>query len=212
MLTDDQIRRLLAPFDLALNGAQFGQLTHYLELLVRWNSKINLTAIESEADCVTRHFGESLCLARHAALNGSLFDIGSGAGFPGLALKIAFPELHVTLLEPVAKKRAFLKEVSRACKMDDVEVRSERLEDFTEAVAGGEIERYECATARAVGDLENLVPQAVKCLKADGRLYLWITRRQSETALRTGGQSVVWEPPIPLPLTRNGLICIGAVQ
>ncbi|MGH9403017.1 MAG: 16S rRNA (guanine(527)-N(7))-methyltransferase RsmG, partial [Terriglobia bacterium] len=88
-------------------------MSTYLGLLLRWNEKINLTAIRTPEECVTRHFAESLFLARHEQLNGRLLDIGSGAGFPGLALKVAVPELAVTLLEPVAKKRAFLKEVVR---------------------------------------------------------------------------------------------------
>ena len=130
MMDEATVRRLLEPFGIDLSADQTSQLVAYLELLLRWNKKINLTGIRDGESCVSRHFGESLYLGRWVRLNGRLLDIGSGAGFPGLSLKIIFPDLSVTLLEPVAKKRAFLKEVARVCGMDLVEVRGERLEDF----------------------------------------------------------------------------------
>ena len=147
MLTELHVRRLLEPFGLDLNPGQVGQIQTYVDLLLRWNQKINLTAIRNAEDCVTRHFGESLFLAQHAELSGSLLDIGSGAGFPGLALKIVAPDLAVTLLEPVAKKRAFLKEASRACGFLQVDARGERLEDFVRTGPPS----FDSATSRAVG-------------------------------------------------------------
>src|SRR5208283_814072 len=125
MPSEATIRQLLEPFGLNLSPEQIGQMIVYLELLLRWNKKINLTGIRDEESCVTRHFGESLYLGRWVEFRGNLLDIGSGAGFPGLGLKIIFPGLAVTLLEPVSKKRAFLKEVARVCGMNLVEVRGE---------------------------------------------------------------------------------------
>ncbi len=129
-MSESEVRELLRPFGLPLTSDEMNRLQAYLELLLRWNSRINLTSVRDARECVTRHFGESLYLSRFVHLEGRLLDIGSGAGFPGLALKITFPKLHVTLLEPAGKKRAFLKEVARACEMDLVEVRSERLSEF----------------------------------------------------------------------------------
>ena len=181
MLDEATVRQLLEPFGLSLSTDQIGQLIAYLELLLRWNKKINLTGIRDAPSCVSRHFGESLYLGRWVELNGRLLDIGSGAGFPGLCLKIIFPDLSVTLLEPVAKKRAFLKEAARVCGMNFVEVRRERLEDFA-GLAPPPV--YDAATARAVGHLEELIPLASRCLKPGGELFLWLSRRQaSETRL-----------------------------
>ncbi len=177
MLSEDTVRQLLEPFGLALSTQQAGQVAAYLELLLRWNEKINLTSIRDPADCVRRHFGESLYLGRCVELGGKLLDIGSGAGFPGLCLKILFPELGVTLLEPVAKKRGFLKEAARVCGMSGVEVRRERLEEFAESA--GAAETYDWATARAVGKLPELIPLASRCLKPGGGLFLWLSRRQA---------------------------------
>jgi 16S rRNA (guanine527-N7)-methyltransferase len=196
MLSETTVRQLLEPFSLDLSGEQTGQVVSYLELLLRWNEKINLTSVRDAADCVRRHFGESLYLARSAELSGRLLDIGSGAGFPGLCLKISFPELSVTLLEPVAKKRAFLKEAARVCGMRGVEVRGERLEEF--ACSPGAAEAFESATARAVGNFEELIPLASRCLKPGGRLFLWVSRRQaSEIGYQYGGMRRVKSLLVP---------------
>ncbi len=203
VLTDTAVRQLLAPFELELDSGQVRQLLKYLELLIRWNQRINLTAIRDPARCVTRHFGESLYVRRHLGLQGTLLDIGSGAGFPGLALKIVFPELAVTLLEPVAKKRAFLKEVARACDFRHVEVRGERLEDFAPQAARP---AFDGATARAVGQLPKLLPLAAECLTPGGRLLLWLGHEQARD-LETG--RFEWGPPLPLPLSREAEIWVG---
>jgi 16S rRNA (guanine527-N7)-methyltransferase len=203
VLTQDQVAELLAPFELHLESGQHAKLLTYLELLLKWNRKINLTAIRDPAECVTRHFGESLYLARWAELEGALLDIGSGAGFPGLALKIAFPSLAVTLLEPVAKKRAFLKEVARACGMESVEVRAERLEDFA-----GPPSSFDVATARAVGGIDRLIPLAARFLKPGGKLALWLSGEQAK-GLAGIEPALEWSAPILLPLARARGIWIG---
>ena len=176
MLDEPTVRRLLNPLRLDLSSDQVSQLIAYCELLMRWNKKVNLTAIVDSEECITRHFGESLSVSRWVRLSGGLLDIGSGAGFPGLSLKIVFPELAVTLLEPVGKKRAFLKEVARTCGMNLVEVRGERLEDFVRAVPTAV---YDAATARAVGHLGELIPLASRCLKPGADLLLWLSYQQA---------------------------------
>ncbi len=203
MLNENAGRTLLAPFQLELDSVQIRQLLTYLDLLMRWNRRINLTAIREPSTCVTRHFGESLYLQRHLALSGRLLDIGSGAGFPGLALKIVFQELAVTLLEPVAKKRAFLKEVVRACAFEGVEVRGERLKDFASKAEGAV---FDAASARAVGHLDELVPIAAHLLHSGGRLLLWLGRQQGKGL---GNEQFDWGQPIPLPMSREGEIWIG---
>jgi len=120
-----------------------------------------------------------------------------------LSLKIIFPDLSVTLLEPVAKKRAFLKEVARVCGMNLVEVRRERLEDFA---CGQPPPVYDEATARAVGHLEELMPLAWRCLKSGGGIFLWLSHQQASRlayihggikevgriSLPSGGQGEIW--------------------
>jgi len=205
VLDENRLRQLLEPFCLDLSSAQTDQILSYLQLLLRWNRKINLTAIRDPEECVTRHFGESLFLARLTRLYGDLLDVGSGAGFPGLALKIAFPHISVTLLEPVAKKRAFLNEAARACGFHRVNVRGERLEDWVRATPAP---TFDFATMRAVGNLEVLVPLAAQCLKPNGNLLLWLTHDQA-AGLANVKCALTWSEPLPIPLTRTGEIWRG---
>jgi len=205
VLDEPRLRTLLEPFGLRLSSGQLAQALTYLQLLLRWNQKINLTAIREPDECVRRHFGESLFLARHLDLHGDLLDIGSGAGFPGLALKITFPEIRVTLLEPIAKKRAFLKEAARACQFSQISVRSERLEKLLPIMP---TPAFDSVTMRAVGNLNILVPLAAKFLKPGGNLLLWLTTDQAK-ALAGIRSDLTWGLPLPIPVTREGVICRG---
>src|SRR5207302_9354545 len=97
-----------------LSPQQLQQLSEYLDLLLRWNAKTNLTSVREPEEIVTRHFGESLFLARHVSAKAhTAIDVGSGAGFPGVPLKIYSPRLQVTLVESQNKKATFLNEVIR---------------------------------------------------------------------------------------------------
>lgn len=108
----------------ALSDTQIEQLHRYYMLLIAGNERCNLTTITEEEAVVAYHFADSLLLGRNYPMSQSkgLVDIGSGAGFPGLALKIAFPHLHVLLLEVVEKKRAFLQSVIAELGLTDIEV------------------------------------------------------------------------------------------
>ncbi len=206
MLGAARVNQLLAPYGLALGPQETQTLLTYLEVLLRWNQRINLTAVQEPEECVTRHFGESLSLAKWFTLRGRLLDVGSGAGFPGLALKILAPELAVTLLEPVAKKRAFLKEVKRACEFDLVEVRGERLEDYLRVPLRP---LFEFATARAVGNLKELTRDSAKCLLPGGRLCLWLSDRQA-MAVAAFEAGFIWDAPKKLLSGRQSLILVGS--
>lgn len=207
MLSEARIASLLRPFELSLSDSQASQVKTYLEILFRWNRAVNLTAIRDAEECVTRNFGESFYLATLVDLQGHLLDIGSGAGFPGLALKILQPSLAVILLEPVTKKRAFLKEAVRACGMTGVVVAGDRVEEFS-AKPGQPT--FDFVTARAVGELPKLIPSASRCLKPGGRMCLWLGSSQVSSA--RGNESCVnWQPEHPIPLSRERVILIGTV-
>ena len=206
MCTSSRLRQLLHPFGFDPSPAQAEQINAYLDLLIRWNQKINLTAIRNPQECVTRHFGESLLVVKFLPLQGSLLDIGSGAGFPGLALKIAFPALSVTLLEPVAKKRAFLKEAARVAGLEPITARADRLEDW---VAANPSPSFDFVTMRAVGNLEQILPLiAHHCLKPGAQLLLWLSQQQGQQ-LQTIETGVAWTDPLPIPLTRAAEIWRG---
>lgn len=198
----------LADFGISLGLRQLEQIASYMDLLTRWNRAINLTAILDHGEIVTRHFAESIYITRFVALEGAILDVGSGAGFPGLAIKIARPELRVVLLEPVAKKRAFLKEVVRECKLDQVEVSGSRVEDYCAKA----LIRFESATVRAVGNLPMILPATARCLKRSGSVFLWLAGDEGpQYALEDSGCSELfrWSEPTPLPMSRDRKIWRG---
>src|SRR5579864_3865478 len=131
-LSVDEVSRILLPYGgKAFTDSQLANFARYLEVLKRWNQTIPLTSIEDDPEIVSRHFGESIFAGSLLPLSrGRLADVGSGAGFPGLPLKIAFPELQITLLEPNIKKCAFLREVQSALGLPNVEVVRNRYEDL----------------------------------------------------------------------------------
>ena len=209
MITSQDAEMLLKPFGIELDNHQMGQVMVYLELLLRWNKHLNLTGIHDESECVVKHFGESFYVCRYTRLRGRLLDIGSGAGFPGLALRIIFPDLHVVLLEPVAKKRVFLKEVARFCEFDRVEVRDERLEEF---VREHPVPSFQVATSRAVGHFSDLLPLAARCLVPGGRLFLWISQQQGGELSNpqcNQGVGFDWGRPTPIPRSNHCEIWCG---
>jgi 16S rRNA (guanine527-N7)-methyltransferase len=202
----DRIAELLAPFvGLApLTDPQARAIRIYIDLLLKWNAKLNLTAIRDPQDIITRHFGESLFAARHLFPGGnsheSVIDIGSGAGFPGLPLKLWSSNLSLTLVESNQRKATFLREVIRALDLKSAGVLTERAESVSL--------RADVVTFRAVERFERILPVAFGLVKPGGRMALLIGEAQvggAQSALRT----VVWREPLPIPLTNNGRLLIG---
>jgi 16S rRNA (guanine527-N7)-methyltransferase len=174
-----RIAELLKPFlqkDDGNRGAfshpQLQQLSDYLDLLLHWNAKTNLTSVREPEEIVKRHFGESLFLA--ADLSGeavaTALDVGSGAGFPGIPLKIYSPEIAVTLIESQNKKATFLKEVIRKCTLTNINVHSGRAETLQD--------KADLVTLRAVERFEDVLPMAAGLVNPKGRLALLIGAAQ----------------------------------
>jgi 16S rRNA (guanine527-N7)-methyltransferase len=158
-LTEARIADLLAPYteSLSMESALYGRLSQYLDLLLRWNAKTNLTAIREPEEIVRRHFGESLFAARHLASRlapqAALLDFGSGAGFPGLPIQLLLPGLRVTLAESQGKKASFLREAVRTLGLA-TEVWSARVESMpTER-------RFDAVTLRAVDHMQEALAAA----------------------------------------------------
>lgn len=208
MVSRDTALELLAPFGVSLSSDQIDKLLVYVDLLMRWNRKINLTSIRTPEECITRHFGESFLLSKVARLQGQMLDIGSGAGFPGLAVKLIAPELEVTLLEPVAKKRAFLKEAARACGLSPVRVVSTRVEEFCRSESAG---GFDIITARAVGGLETLVPAAETLVKQGGIICLWVGNQQI-TQIKEMTKTTEWFDPVAIPASHERQILAGKMH
>jgi 16S rRNA (guanine527-N7)-methyltransferase len=201
-VTPDLIAKLLAPFDVQLDEARLHQISIYIDLLVQWNARINLTAIREPEEIVTRHFGESLFAAKHlfpAPVAAQLIDLGSGPGFPGIPMKLWNPALHVTLIESNQKKATFLREVIRRLKLTTINVFAARAETHPPATAG-------VVTLRAVENFSQILPVATKLLSPGGRLALLIGSQQVPTALH---QPIKWDKPVPIPASQARVILIG---
>src|SRR5947209_9573098 len=112
-LSEAEIADLLVPYLPDPPATLLPQLSSYLDLLLKWNARTNLTAIRDPEEIVRRHFGESLFAAQHLGHPDTLLDFGSGAGFPGLPIALLRPDIHVTLAESQNKKATFLREVVR---------------------------------------------------------------------------------------------------
>lgn len=205
-VTDEKITSLLGPFLApdSLSPDQLQNVKLYLDLLLKWNAKVNLTAIRSEEEVVTRHFGESFFAARELAKAApeaaSAADVGSGAGFPGLPIKLWLPEIDLTLIESNQKKAAFLREASRTLELDHTEVKAVRAEQLSS--------KYEIVTLRAVEQFERVLPVAFGLLAANAVLGLLIGSSQASVAKRLL-PSLEWNEPIPIPNSDHRIIFIG---
>jgi 16S rRNA (guanine527-N7)-methyltransferase len=183
----------LRPFYPPADRSLAARVLDYMALLARWNAKLNLTSLQSPHEWVARHFGESFFAATLAPLDrGTLVDVGSGAGFPGLALKLVRPELSVILLEPNRKKCAFLAEVARTLELKHVQVVPKRSGEA--ALADGSAE---FATFRAVGEHKKLLAWLKDVLKPGGYLMAWVSGADAERMSATQGWVVVRRARIP---------------
>lgn len=154
-----------AAYGIVLTDLQISQFANYLRLLQTESELMNLTAIKDEAGIIEKHFLDSLLIAdKYPFTNQTLLDLGSGAGFPGIPLKIAFPKLKVTLLEPTTKKARFLAKVINNLDLRDITVIAERAETFAER----ERERFDLVTARAVSQLNILLELALPLVRVNG--------------------------------------------
>lgn len=198
-----RIAELLHPYVGELDETRLKYISTYIDVLLRWNARINLTAIRDPEQIVTRHFGESLFAARHLFAQTDatdLIDLGSGAGFPGLPMKIWAPKLQVTLIESNQKKATFLREMIRTITLTDINVVSTRAEAFSGRAA--------TVTLRAVERFESILPVAASLTAPAGRLALLIGESQIAQAT-TLLSAWHWSEPIPTPGSANRVLLVA---
>lgn len=199
----ETIASILAPFRANLSEVQLTAVQRYLSVLLNWNLAMNLTAIEDPAEILARHFGESLFAASFLDLKKSrLADVGTGPGFPGLPLKIAVPEMRLTLIESNLKKCAFLTEVTQRLELTGVEILKGRFQDAVSADG-----RFEFICSRALGSFSDFLPWARTALNAGGAVVLWLGTDDSLRLMRH--KAFVWDPPVPIPESRRRVIMVG---
>ena len=157
----DELHKL----NINLTTNELDKLEKYYNLLVEENKKYNLTSITNKEDVYLKHFYDSLTLNKITHLNNqSLCDIGTGAGFPGIVLKIVFPNLKVTLVDSTAKKCNLLNMVIEELSLKEIEVINERAEIFSKNTR----EKYDIVTSRAVAPLKHLLEYSIPLVKVNG--------------------------------------------
>ena len=160
----------LKKFDIYLEQKQIDQFLEYYELLIKWNSFMNLTSITEFSEVIKKHYVDSISLVK--AIPGlkekqySLIDVGTGAGFPGIPLKIVFPELKITLLDSLNKRVQFLNEAICLLNLNHIDAIHGRAEDF--AKPGKLRESYDICVSRAVANLSVLAEYCIPFVKTGG--------------------------------------------
>jgi len=202
-LPESHIAELLAPYlDAApVPPALYAQLSTYLDLLLHWNARTNLTAIRDPEGIVCRHFGESLFCGRQLASRlpgtATLLDFGSGAGFPGLPIQLLLPEFRVTLAESQGKKSAFLCEAIRTLHLP-TQVWADRVESMPPA------QSFNAVTLRAVDQME-LALETARPRVAPGGLLVSFTSYAPPDAAHPHAES------IPLPGTSHSILTLERI-
>jgi 16S rRNA (guanine527-N7)-methyltransferase len=195
-LSESHIADLLAPYlgNFLIPPTLYPQLSAYLDLLLRWNARTNLTAIREPEEIVRRHFGESLfCgtqIAIHAPNTATLLDFGSGAGFPGLPIQLLLPNLHVTLAESQGKKAAFLREAVRTLNLP-TEIWDSRAESMPPA------RQFDAVTLRAVDRMDHALAAARLRVAPGGLLVSFGSGSAAKTA-----------ETIPIPGTEHAFLSL----
>ena len=152
----------LKKLNIKLSEKQLNQLDKYYELLIQWNEKINLTRITEYEDVYLKHFYDSLTIAKvvDLSMKTTLCDVGTGAGFPGVVLKIVYPNLKVTLIDSLQKRVNYINEIVKELELEEIHAIHSRGEDFKE--------KFDVVTARAVANIEKLVTYTMHLVSKNG--------------------------------------------
>jgi 16S rRNA (guanine527-N7)-methyltransferase len=203
-LPDPQIEKTLAHYGLAVSPALSASIRAYISTLLRWNTKISLTAVVVPLEILKFHFGESLFVGTAVPIShGRLADVGSGAGFPGLPLAMLFPDLEVVLIESNLKKATFLSEVIRELGLKNASVWRGRAEEMRSDECG-----FDFVTARALGHHGDFLVWAKDSLNDNGRVVLWLGEDDAMIISDIAGWK--WHGPIPIPNSKRRVLLVGS--
>jgi 16S rRNA (guanine527-N7)-methyltransferase len=202
-LPSQTIQKALLEFRIEADAEQVLCIQRYIALLLKWNEKINLTAIREPLEILYRHFCESMYAADAVPLKrGRLADVGSGGGFPGLPLKIIRPELEIFLVESNIKKATFLAETIRELELEGARVIVSRYQDLSE-----EVTPLDVVCSRAVGEFGGFLEWAGSREVSANQVVLWIGGGDLELAKKEPGWD--WRDPIAIPQSLRRFLLVG---
>lgn len=164
MFHEKMFPSILAEHGIILSSKQQEQFQQYAKMLQEWNEKMNLTAITKTEEIYEKHFLDCILPSFEIQLQGSLCDVGAGAGFPSIPLKIVYPDLQITIVEPIGKRCRFLNALCDALALNDVSIVQARAEEF----ANEHREAFDIVTARAVANLNMLSELCIPLVKKNG--------------------------------------------
>ena len=211
----DYLNNGLNQWNLVLTDTQVQQFHKYKELLVSWNEKMNLTAVTEDKEIQIKHFLDSLSICRvlDPMRYGSLLDLGTGAGFPGIPIKIIWPYIQITLADSLKKRVRFLDEVIRELELDGITAVHGRAEEL--AKDGNHREQYDLCVSRAVANLSTLSEYCLPFVKKGGYFVSYKGSDASEEcknakkAIRLLGGRIEKEESFTLPLSEYGRTLIA---
>jgi 16S rRNA (guanine527-N7)-methyltransferase len=197
------IAHLLQPF-IQLDETRLRAISIYIDLLLKWNARMNLTAIRGPNEIVQRHFGESFFAAKHLLEQRrpqTAIDLGSGAGFPGVPFAMLAPDVQVTLIESQQKKAAFLRELVRVLELKNVKVFGDRAESYRETA--------ELVMLRAVERFQDALKMTISLMSRGGRIGLMIGAGQVELA-RSLSTEISWGDAVEIPCSNARALLMGS--
>lgn len=188
-MNPEQFREQLLQKGIALSDAQMEQFNQYFTMLVEWNEKMNLTAITERDEVYLKHFYDSISAAFYVDFKdvGTICDVGAGAGFPSIPIKICFPDLDVTIVDSLQKRMTFLGELASKLKLENVHFHHARAEEFgqNKAFRGS----FDLVTARAVARMSVLTELCLPLVKKGG-FFLAMKGMQAEQELKIGAKAI----------------------
>jgi len=203
-ISNETISRNFSAYGVKPSESQCDRIRAYISLLLRWNRSISLTAVTEESEILKFHFGESLfALSTIETTRCRLADVGTGAGFPGLPLRIFTEGIELILIESNAKKCAFLSEVVRELVLPNVRVLRARFEDVTELRG-----QLDAVVSRALGGYEQLLTWSMESLRPGGKIVLWLGEDDARR-ISSSNPAWDWRPPVPIPGSRRRFLLSG---
>ena len=165
---ENQIKEYAKEIDILLNQEQINQFYLYMQILLEWNEKINLTAITKPEEIILKHFVDSITIAKYLKSNAKIIDVGTGAGFPGIPIKIIREDIQVTLLDSLNKRINFLNEIIEKLELVQIQTIHNRAEEAGKSKKYRE--NFDIATSRAVANLSTLAEYLLPFVKQGGQV------------------------------------------